>query len=243
MFAAISVFISFIVTSLYMLGLRTAANADVMYIVSKALCSAVFVTVGVIAFARNKKHGKYGLLLLISIMCGMAGDVLLALSVTKGNAFFISGLAMFFADAVLIVISLYQQDGFNWLEIVIAAVLSGLSAWLLLSNADLGALTVPVLVYMAAIMLAAGKAVSVGVYKKLHGTAAVLLICGVLLWMLSDVALALEMFIDVTKLFKAISPLIYLTGGNTALDYINGFSYFIGQTMIATSIMYSKKES
>lgn len=242
MFAAIAVIVSVLVTSVYLLGPRTAADANTIYIVSKMICSSVFLCTGIIAFLKNKKRGKFGLLTLCALACGFLGDLFLAVSVTKGNVWFYTGIGMFFLDAVLLIIALYTVDGFRWRDVILTVVLSGLASWFLFSNTNLGVLAVPLAVYLVAIMFAASKGISVGLTGKLGDVSSLLLVVGAVLYMLSDVVLSVIMFMDIGKIVKGISAALYLAGGSSPLESINAFTYFVGQTMIASSVYYFGKE-
>lgn len=239
MFVGIAVLISFMVVSLYTAGLR--ANGVDLYILGKAACSAVFIATGVYSLLKNRFRSNYCRLVFIGLFFGFIGDMLLAFDVGRdGNLLFILGMVAFFINHILYILAFFTLDRFKWRDVFISAVIFSLLAWFIIAKSQsIGNMLVPLLIYMAVMSFTSSKAISVALSKKAGETATILFCTGALLWAFSDVALGIDMYIDDASVLRGIAKSLHATSEGW-LGFSNAFSYFIGQTLMACSIMYHR---
>lgn len=230
MFAAVSIFLSFVAVCVYM-GFNIGEHS---HLILKMVSSSVFLAVGAIAFFRTERP-KVLLLVFLGLFCGFLGDFFLAAqydSLFKWNFGFTVGLGFFFLEFVLLIWAFSIQKPLGIKELVItAALFLPLLLVLLKAKQSFGALLIPVLIYAFTVLAASVSSATIG-YGTQGETAKILLVLGVWLFAFSDLILGLNMSGKLT--------VIGIKSKDWA-NYCNAFLYFTGQAMIASSIYYYKK--
>lgn len=204
-------------------------------IISKCICAALFVLIGVFAMLAAKQYKPYAALMLPGLFFSAWGDYFLGVS-TKGKIFVAGILSftaahIFYISAYVKVLAERMPDRLlvNISEvisfIVLLAVL-GISSFVL--KLDMGKLKILIFVYSAVIMAMLVKAMSLAKVilssgKQNSAAAALLLGGGAILFVVSDAVLSLILF-----------------GGKDTkkMTLLNLSTYFSAQIMLAASIYF-----
>ncbi len=239
MFAAIAICISLFSVILYSSGVR-CADAD-LYVLFKSVCAGVFVLTGAVAIFLNKKRTLPNYLIVAGLIFGFAGDLMLALSYTKGEWLFMAGLGAFMLNHVLLITAFYFIDRFRIRDVVLCCVIYAPMIYLLTTFENMGSVTVPAYIYAFALAAMLAKAISSAISCKGKDMLRFLLIVGAVMWTLSDLVLCVNMYGNIGVLLRQLSLTTTVSPG-TWLDFVNTFTYFIGQTMLACTVYYYRRK-
>lgn len=136
---------------------------------------------------------SYYLWVLAGLVCGLIGDVCLAL---RGNTAFKAGLVVFLLGHVLYVVAFAglaeQSDWLNFGHLLIVAVSFGVFWWL---RPHLGAMKIPVGFYVIAISLMVAAAWVAFLSPELNRKGAWAILVGALCFYVSDLFVAKERFV------------------------------------------------
>lgn len=153
-------------------------------IVTKTIASLAFIAVGVLAM-RAEPSSSYAMWIVIGLVLGAVGDVAL---LGRGDRAFLGGLAAFLLGHIAYVVAIAQlAPPAQWIHpLAIAPVVvgGGALAWLW---PRLGAMRVPVIVYVLTIVTMVAGALAVR-----HPV----LTTGAILFFASDLAVARDKFVD-----------------------------------------------
>lgn len=239
MFTVVPVLLSVFTTILYQLNF-VVKGFSAAYLTGKMLCASVFLVTALLAIILNKQRSRFSYLVCAAVFCGFTGDLLLALSVGGSEIFFLVGMGFFAVNFILLTVAFFTVDRFRIRDAVGNIIILGLTlAYVLLGKAELGNMLVPMLVYAAIASLAVCKSFSVLHSGKIDSEAGRLLTLGVSLFFISDILLVTNGYMNLPAIIRSISPSLSL-GSNPGvlLDIANSFTYFIGQTLIASSLFY-----
>lgn len=191
----------------------------------KGLASFMFVLLG--AYCHNHHVSKYGKLILLGLLLGMIGDILLNLrNVLKGSAsmkVFALGILAFLSGHFMYIAALIKRDNSNFLvAIILTIVISVVTIPPLMKriNAPSKGLKIFGYVYLVIVIAMFSCAAALFTHDSASGLNRLFLVGG-FLFMISD-------FIMIYYSFgKKIKP----------LRAINLLSYYVGQILIALTIM------
>lgn len=160
----------------------------------KILAGLLYVLAGGWGYYQSRGDGKFSRPVFAALLCSMAGDVVLALDHKRG-ALFLLGVACFSAAHVLYSLAFCRVSALSWLDVAGAlAVFAGLLSLLLLGDFAFQGLLPVIVGYAAVISLMVVKALSLWRCRREWGRAAVLVMCGGVLFLLSDMILLFWMF-------------------------------------------------
>ena len=152
--------------------------------------------------------------ILVGLLCSLAGDVFLMLP----NDRFIAGLVSFLIAHLCYIGAFTSRSGFQFTPLLLVPFLLYGALMLRLLWTHVGAMQIPVGVYMAAILIMGWQAAEQ--WQQTEQSGAQLALMGALLFIISDSTLALDHF---RKPFKMASWIILST-------------YYMAQWLIALSI-------
>ena len=195
--------------------------------VLKGLASFVFVLLG--AYCHNSHVSKYGKFILLGLLLGMVGDILLNLrNILKGSAsmkVFALGILAFLSGHFLYIAALIKRDSSNLLlAIIMTVIISVVTIPPLMKriNAPSKGLKLFGYVYLVIVIAMFSCAASL-FFKNSASELYQLFVIGGFLFMVSD-------FIMIYYSFgKKIKP----------LRAINLLSYYVGQILIALTILFA----
>lgn len=208
----------------------------------KMVCSALFITTGVCCiFWAGNGMTEYAKWMLIGLIFGMLGDLFLHLITDKmvvfgvglfsfliGHIFFIKG----FGDAIEYYFP--QAKVFDWRAIIaVILVFAALVVYAIKAKMEFGIALVPVIMYAITILFMFATALQLCFRLYIEGYANDIgTICtvglGALLFVASDLTLALILFSNKEKKMKENRP----------IKIFNILTYFAGQILLGTSILY-----
>lgn len=179
-------------------------------IVWKAAASGFFVLAGICGVYYRKKNGKFSGTMLSAFICSMAGDVLLALDRNQGMMF-VLGVASFAAAHILFTIAFSSVSAFSKIDFAgISVVFVGLVLLLLLGNFEYHGLLPVLLGYSVVISVMSVKALSLWRCRQIGRLAAVLVMLGGTLFLLSDIVLLFWLFgAEMPKIVQVINWILY----------------------------------
>lgn len=187
----------------------------------KILAGLLYVMAGGWGLFHSRSDKKFSQPIFLALLCSMAGDVLLALEHKQG-LIFVLGVVCFSAAHVLFSLAFCRASAVTWIDVAgTLAVFGGLLSLLLLGDFSYHGL-LPVLIgYAAVISFMAVKALSLWRCRREWGRAAVLVMCGGVLFLLSDIVLLFWMFGK---------------GMPREVQYANLLLYYLAQGCLAASI-------
>lgn len=160
----------------------------------KGITSLCFVLAGAYGYVHNKNNQAFSRTMLIAFVCSMVGDVFLALDKTQG-LFFVLGVVSFAAAHVLFSLTFCKNCPITKTDIVgIAAMFVGLLPLLLLGNFEYHGLLPVLVVYAVIISFMSVKALSLWRCRQAGIFSVVLIMCGGVLFLLSDIVLLFWLF-------------------------------------------------
>ena len=179
-------------------------------IVLKTIASLFFVLAGLCGFVRNKKNRRFIRLMLIALICSMAGDVFLALEKNQG-ILFVLGVASFAAAHVLYSVSFCIACRVRKKDIIASVILfAGCAVLLVVGTFDFQGLLPVLLGYAAVISFMTAKALSLYNCRKGQERAVWLLMAGGVLFLISDMVLLFWLFgIGVPKEVQSVNWVLY----------------------------------
>jgi len=239
MFAAISLVISMISVIIYSSGVTVNKST----IILKMIASTVFLVCGILARKLSKNNLQYSWLVISGLACGFIGDFLLAAKYTAGLKWswgFEAGLLFFFIEHILLILALTGIQRISLKDIIISAIVYIPFLLLFITGREkLETLLIPMIVYGFILIFVTVKAFSIPA-ALVNSPTQILLAVGIAFFCLSDIILGLSMTFDlnaeIAKLFSCPKP--YDTQW---IFFSNAITYFLGQTMIASTIFYIKK--
>jgi len=203
----------------------------------KAIASLGFIILGSIAIIERMNQNLLdislldllpgAILFLLGLVCGLIGDILLALrplrDVRDDKKIIISGIASFSLGHLFYMTGLIYFSNFNYLSIVFGAIMTLViyfgSIWL---KFEMGIARIPSLVYTFLIFTMVGQAISMGFQFEFH-TFSTLLSIGAILFAISDLILA---------------PIYFKGEKSDMLVIANLSTYYAAQLFIAISLFY-----
>lgn len=203
----------------------------------KIVASTMFIITGICSIAMAGKFTSYGKLILVGLLFGMLGDILLHL-ITDKQIVFAGGLFAFLIGHIFYIIAYkqaldYYTPGAKLFDFrattAILIIVFSCVLYAIFKDMKFGIAAVPVLMYAVTISVMLVTAFQVGIRIFLEGfehDVAILLTVtlGSLLFMLSDATLAILLFGGQEK--------------NRPLKIFNILTYYAGQVLIGTSIMF-----
>lgn len=210
---ALAVIASGLLTGLLM---AEKQGSTVLSLTFKTPLSILFVVAAVI---QPHPVGSYYHWVLAGLVCGLMGDVCLAL---KGNNAFKAGLVVFLLGHVLYVMAFAglarPSDWLTLGHLLIVAVSAGVFWWL---RPHLGAMTIPVALYVLAISMMLAAAWVSFLNPDLKATGAWALLVGASCFYLSDLLVARERFVRSQFVNRLLGlPLYY--GGQFCIAFSVG---------------------
>ena len=194
-------------------------------VILKGLASAMFVTVGFLCRALSGDSGAFGLLVVLGLVLGAVGDVLLNLrnALPKYNGkLFPAGIAAFLLGHLLYIAALCVRN----VRALLIAVPLGAVLCAIILPLTLRAIDAPAklktfgLIYLGTVIVMFAAAASLCL--RTPDTTGVLFFTGALLFLVSDMLLAFNLF--------GRKKRRWYRGANLAL-------YYIGQLLIALSLL------
>lgn len=176
----------------------------------KTAASLFFVLTGLCGLIKSKENRRFTRLMLIALICSMAGDVFLALDKNQG-ILFILGVASFAAAHVLYSIAFCRTCRVIKKDIFAAVgLLAGLIVLLCVGNFDFQGLLPVLLGYAAVISFMTVKALSLYRCRAGRERAVGFLMAGGTLFLISDMVLLFWLFgIDVPKEVQSVNWVLY----------------------------------
>lgn len=179
-------------------------------IILKTAASLCFVLTGICGYLQKKSNGQFSKTMLTAFFCSMAGDILLALDQNQG-IFFILGVVSFAFAHILFSFAFCRLSPITKKDYAVTAVVFVcLLLLLFLGNFNFQGL-LPVLIgYAAIISFMMVKSLSLFNCKKIKNSAAVLILSGGVLFLLSDIVLLFWLFgIGIPKEVQSVNWVLY----------------------------------
>lgn len=193
-------------------GLITVFDKDLAnwIIILKTAASLCFVLTGICGYLQKKSNGQFSKTMLTAFFCSMVGDILLALDQNQG-IFFILGVVSFAFAHILFSFAFCRLSPITKKDYAVTAVVFVcLLLLLFLGNFNFQGL-LPVLIgYAAIISFMMVKSLSLFNCKKIKNSAAVLILSGGVLFLLSDIVLLFWLFgIGIPKEVQSVNWVLY----------------------------------
>lgn len=185
----------------------------------KPASSLLVIAVALLALLKTGAQPTYTLAVALGLVLSLGGDVALML---RTNRWFLIGLILFLLAQIVYAVAFTVPNGFHAGDLVAGVLLLAFGAAMFgYLRPGLGRMTGPVLLYIAVILFMVSRAISTffGIYFS--PTQAWLVTIGAILFMLSDLLLAVNRF---RRPFKAEAYGLFL--------------YYGGQLLIALSPSY-----
>lgn len=206
-------------------------------LIMKTIASTMFIITGVCSVFIAGKFTPYSRFIIIGLIFGMLGDILLHL-LTDKQIVFAGGLFAFLIGHIFYIIAYkkaldFYTPGakiFDWRAVIaILVILFSCIIYAIMTDMKFGIATIPVLMYAVTISIMLVTAFQLGARVFLEGfDHDVAILCtvslGSLLFMLSDATLSILLFGGQEK--------------NRPLKIFNILTYYAGQVLIGTSIIY-----
>lgn len=179
-------------------------------IILKTAASLCFVLTGICGYLQKKSNGQFSKTMLTAFFCSMVGDILLALDQNQG-IFFILGVVSFAFAHILFSFAFCRLSPITKKDYAVTAVVFVcLLLLLFLGNFNFQGL-LPVLIgYAAIISFMMVKSLSLFNCKKIKNSAAVLILSGGVLFLLSDIVLLFWLFgIGIPKEVQSVNWVLY----------------------------------
>ncbi len=203
----------------------------------KMVCASLFIITGVCCMFWSGNFSVYAKYMLIGLVLGALGDMFLHLITDKQIVFGI-GLLSFLVGHIFYIIAfgkaltsqLPQVNVFDWKAILAVVVIVALLAvYAVKTKMKMGIATVPVALYAVVIsfmLVTAFRLCGHFFYEGFDNDVAIICTVGIgaIMFVLSDFTLALNLFGGQEK--------------NRPLKIFNIATYFLGQVLLATSILF-----
>lgn len=179
-------------------------------IVLKAVASLFFVLTGLCGCVKNKENRRFACLVLIALLCSMAGDVCLAIEKNQG-IIFVLGVACFAIAHVFYSVSFCSVCRVTRKDIIATVVIfAGSVVLLCVGNFDFQGLLPILMGYAAVVSFMMIKALSLYRIREGQQKAVWLIMVGGVLFFLSDMALLFWLFgIGVPKEVQSFNWVLY----------------------------------
>jgi uncharacterized membrane protein YhhN len=219
-----------ILSTLIFIYVESKKNKPLFAWVLKALASFGFILVFTIGFYQRLNDSiqlNIGLFILLGLVCGMLGDLVLALRPLqpkeKDKTIIVYGIMFFSLGHIFYLITLISYKEFGSLALILGLImLPVIIAMSKVLGFEMGKARMPTFIYTFLIFMMVGEAIYVG-HLDNYTTFSTYLIFGAILFAISDLIL---------------SP-IYYKGDNRAFLVIsNLLTYYAAQILIALSIYY-----
>lgn len=196
-----------------LIGLNVAFlnNHAMGTILLKSTASLFFVLTGFCGYIKSKDNRTFSRLLLIGLICCMAGDVFLALD--SSGILFVIGVACFAATHVLYSVAFCKVSPIKKEDISAMLVLFTVLALILcLGNFDFQGLFPVLLIYSAIISVMVVKALSLRRCNKGEVPGIKLIMSSGVVFLMSDIVLLFYLFgIGVSKEIQSVNWVLYYT--------------------------------
>lgn len=200
----------------------------------KMICSALFMVCALFCLLYSKNYTLFSLFMLSGLLFGLVGDLLIHYPVDKntiatfGGASFAVGHIFYiiaFAYAIKQITPNEKIFHYRVILIILCIVAFGVAVKFI-KKIKLGAFALPVLIY--AIVITTMLTTAFQLTFRMHFNAGVLftVMFGAILFVLSDATIVLLMFGGMS--------------GNRPLKVFNIVTYFLGQILLGTSILFVK---
>ena len=178
-------------------------------ILLKSTASLFFVLAAFCGYIRCKENRVFSRLILIAVICCMAGDVFLAFD--NSVILFVFGVISFAAGHVLFSIAFCQISPVKKADVIATIVLLIFFLLLIpLGNFDFKGLFPILILYAAIISFMVIKALSLWPYRNYNPFKIKLLMCGGFLFLVSDLVLLFWLFgIDTAKEVQSLNWVLY----------------------------------
>lgn len=222
----------FMIAAVIGLNVAFLNNYATETILLKSIASLFFVLAGFCGYIRYKDNRAFSRLILIGVICCMAGDIFLALD--SDGILFVCGVISFAIAHILFSVAFCKISPVKKVDIITAiVVLIGFLLFLCFFDFDFKGLFPVVILYAAIIAFMAIKALSLWPYRKYNVSGIGLLMLGGVLFLVSDLVLLFWLFgIDPAKEVQSLNWVLYYSSQlctTAALNrYMNTFS--ISQT-------------
>jgi uncharacterized membrane protein YhhN len=214
--AALYILIPILIVTVSALVWARRTDHRMVEYVSKPASTLLVIAIALLSLGQPGAVPAYTWLIVLGLVLSLGGDVSLML---RTNRWFLIGLVLFLLAHVAYSIAFTARSGFrpaDWIAaLVLAALGVGIYAYL---RPGLGRMRGPVVVYLAVILFMVSRAVSTLWGGTFSAGQAWLIAAGAVLFMLSDLLLAVNRF---RRPFKAEAYGLYL--------------YYGGQLLIALS--------
>ncbi len=193
-------------------------NRDQVWVL-KPLSTALVIAVALLSLLAPGAQPVFTLWIALGLVLSLGGDVAL---IFESNRAFLIGLVLFLLAHVVYSIAFTARNGFHSADIVSGAVLLVVAVPIYLYlRPGLGSMQGPVILYMLIIFFMVNRAVSTFFGAAYTTTQAWLLSVGAILFMLSDLVLAINRFRRPMEKHR-----------------LSLFAYYLGQLLIALSPAY-----
>ncbi|HNS49676.1 MAG TPA: lysoplasmalogenase [Anaerolineae bacterium] len=184
--------------------------------ISKPFSTLLVIAIALLALGQPGVMPAYTWVIALGLLLSLGGDVSLML---RTNRWFLIGLVLFLLAHVAYSVAFSMRSGFQPADWIVALVLLAIGAAIYAYlRPGLGRMRGPVLMYLAVILFMVSRGVSTLFGSAFSPTQAWLIAAGAVLFMLSDLLLAINRF---RRPFKAEAYGLYL--------------YYAGQLLIALS--------
>ena len=179
-------------------------------IVLKTTASLFFVLTGLCGYIKSKSNRRFTQLMLVALICSMAGDVLLAIEKNQG-ILFVLGVAAFATTHVLYAVSFCRACRVRQKDVIASLILfAGCVVLLCVGTFDFQGLFPVLLGYAMVISFMTVKALSLYNCRNGRERAVWLIMVGSVLFLLSDMVLLFWLFgIGVPKEVQSVCWLLY----------------------------------
>jgi uncharacterized membrane protein YhhN len=185
----------------------------------KPLSTVLVIGIALLSLAQPSARPTYTLWITLSLVLSLGGDVALMF---ESDRAFRSGLVLFLLAHVVYAVAFTLFNGFHPQDLITAAILIAISvSFFLYLRPGLGRMQGPVALYIAIIVLMVNRALSTLFGETFTMTQAWLISVGAILFMASDMILAVNRF---RRPFKA--------------NRLSLYAYYGGQLLIALSTHY-----
>jgi len=209
----------FLVVSVPLLVRAEIKNNQSQVHVLKPLSTVLVIAVASLSLLLPSAQPAFTLWIVVGLALSLGGDVALMF---ESNRAFLIGLVLFLLAHMVYSIAFTVPNGFHAADIVVGAILLALGAAIYLYlRPGLDGMNVPVILYMLIICFMASRAISAFFGDAFTFTQAWLLSLGAILFMLSDIVLAVNRFHHPIEKHR-----------------LSLFAYYLGQLLIALAPAY-----
>ncbi len=200
----------------------------------KMVCSALFMICALCCLLYSKSYTSFSVFMLLGLLFGLVGDLLIHYPVDKntiatmgGGAFGIGHIFYIIAFACAIKQITPNEKVFHYRVIIVTLCIVAVGiAIKFIKKIKLGAFAFPVLIYAIIITTMLTTAYQLSFRMSFNAGVLLTVMLGAVLFVASDATIVLLMFGGM--------------GGNRPLKVFNIVTYFLGQILLGTSILFVK---